>query len=314
VGRDYFDSTGIPIVLGRRFQREDENDGAGRIIVSEALAHEFWGSENPLGRSIEIAENQDTPGPIAMLPRTLDDRPGALESGRRLFEVVGVAGDVAEGPVVQKPRPTVYFALTPADYRYPTLQGITLIVRTAPGFDAITAVRQEISAMDSRVTPFDVRTMREQINRFMAPLKTTAWTYHLLWVFGLLLAAVGLAGTTAYSVAQRSREIGIRMALGARKHNVLGLGMREGGMMIAVGLTLGGAGAAVAQNRSGCNSAAGVSAVHRGWRLPRQQSPSPRKRLKEQPITQGRGEHSHQQEAIHQSGRIRIVVSGRKPQ
>jgi hypothetical protein len=169
VGRDYFDSTGVPIVLGRRFQREDENDGAGKIIVSEALAREFWGGENPLGRSVEIAENQDTPGSIAMLPRALNDRPGALESGRRLFKVVGVAGDVAEGLVVQKPRPTVYFPLTPADYRHPTLQGITLIVRAAPSFDAITSVRHEISAIHSRVTPFDARTMREQIDRFMAP-------------------------------------------------------------------------------------------------------------------------------------------------
>jgi len=258
VGRDYFDTTGIPITLGRRFQRDDENEGAGKIIVSEALAREFWGGENPLGRTIEIPENQDTPGPIAMLPRALNDRPGALESGRRLFEVVGVARDVAEGLVVQKPRPTVYFALTPADYRHPTLQGVTLIVRAVPGFDAITAVRHEISTIDSRVAPFDARTMREQIERFMAPLKTASWTYRLLWVFGLLLAAVGLAGTTAYSVAQRSREIGIRIALGARKHNVLALVMREGGLMIVVGLILGGAGAwAISRMLAAMNSSVG---------------------------------------------------------
>jgi ABC-type antimicrobial peptide transport system permease subunit len=87
--------------------------------------------------------------------------------------------------------------------------------------------------------PFNARSMNDQIADFMAPLRSAAWTYGLIGIFGLLLAAVGLAGMTAYSVAQRAREIGIRMALGARKADVLGLLMKEGALLITVGTAIG---------------------------------------------------------------------------
>ncbi|MCU1238076.1 MAG: transporter related, partial [Candidatus Solibacter sp.] len=120
---------------------------------------------------------------------------------------------------------------------------VTLMVRAAPGTDALAAVRREISAMDAKVTPFHMRTMAEQIDQFMAPLRMTSWTYGLIGIFGLVLSAVGLAGMTAYSVAQRGREIGIRMALGAQRSNVLGLVMKEGLQLVVVGTAIGMAGA-----------------------------------------------------------------------
>jgi ABC-type antimicrobial peptide transport system permease subunit len=140
---------------------------------------------------------------------------------------------------VQKPRPTVYFPLSPADYGVPLLSGFTLIVRAAPGVDVLTAVRREIASVDSRLTPFDARSMTEQIDRFMAPLRMASWTYGVMWIFGLVLAAVGLAGVTAYAVAQRAHEIGIRVALGAGKNDVLGLVMKEGTILIAPGMGIG---------------------------------------------------------------------------
>jgi predicted permease len=243
VGRDYLATTGIPILLGRNFRREDESADAGNVVVSEALARAFWGGVDPLGRTIEITGNQAAPGGVPVLPRAIGDRPGALERGRRVFEVVGIARDVAEGLTVQKPRPTVYFPLTPADYRHAAPEGITLIVRAEAGFDLLAAVRRESSALDPRVTPFNARSMTEQIDRFMAPLDAASWTYNSLWICGLILASVGLAGTTAYSVSDRRREIGIRVALGARACNVLTLVMKEGGILIALGLILGLAGA-----------------------------------------------------------------------
>jgi ABC-type antimicrobial peptide transport system permease subunit len=81
--------------------------------------------------------------------------------------------------------------------------------------------------------------MTEQIAQFMSPLRSAAWTYGLIGIFGLLLAAVGLAGMTAYSVAQRDREIGIRMALGARSADVLRLLMKEGVLLITLGTAIG---------------------------------------------------------------------------
>ena len=84
--------------------------------------------------------------------------------------------------------------------------------------------------------------MQEQIEQFMSPLQVAAWTYALIGIFGIVLASVGLAGVTAYSVAQRSREIGIRMALGARSGDVLSLVMREGLSLVVAGTIVGMAG------------------------------------------------------------------------
>jgi putative ABC transport system permease protein len=105
------------------------------------------------------------------------------------------------------------------------------------------AVRREIAALDPNITPFNQRSMAEQIDQFMAPLRSSSWTYGLIGIFGLVLSAVGLAGMTAYSVAQRAREIGIRIALGAQKGNVLGLVMKEGMRLVTAGTAIGMAGA-----------------------------------------------------------------------
>ena len=258
VGRDYFDTAGIPILRGRRFLREDEAADAGKIIVSEALVRQFWPAVDPVGQTIELAASVPGPPPLAMLPWTAGERIGALESGRRTFEVAGVARDVVEGLTVQKPRPTVYFPLAPADYRKPSLSGITLITRAAPGVDVLTAVRREISAVDARLTPFDAHSMQDQIDRFMSPLHVASWSYGVMWIFGLILAAVGLAGVTAYSVTHRGHEIGIRLALGAKNRDVLGLVMKDGAVLIASGMALGlGAAWAVARVLAAVNATAG---------------------------------------------------------
>jgi putative ABC transport system permease protein len=138
-----------------------------------------------------------------------------------------------------KKHPAIYFPLRPADYAQPSLLGATLMVRSAAGADALKAVRREISAMDANITPFNPRSMTEQIDQFMSPLRAAAWTYGLIGVFGLVLAAVGLAGVIAYSVAQRAREIGIRMALGAKRIDVLGLVMKEGVVLVTIGTMIG---------------------------------------------------------------------------
>jgi ABC-type antimicrobial peptide transport system permease subunit len=113
------------------------------------------------------------------------------------------------------------------------------MLRGAPGVDVISAVRHEDSAMDANLTPFNGRSMVEQIDQFMSALKGASWTYRLVGLFGLVLAVVGVAGVTAYSVAKRAHEIGIRMALGAQKRNVLALVTREGAALVTMG-TVGG--------------------------------------------------------------------------
>jgi ABC-type lipoprotein release transport system permease subunit len=162
-----------------------------------------------------------------------------LDTAEATFEVVGVAGDVSEDMVASKKHPAIYFPLRWADYAQPSLRGMTLLVRAAPGVNAIHHVEREVSALDPNITPFNSRSMIEHIDQYMSALKGASWTYGLLGLFGLALASVGIAGVTAYSVAKRVHEIGIRMALGAQKWSVLGLVMKEGAALVGIGALVG---------------------------------------------------------------------------
>jgi ABC-type antimicrobial peptide transport system permease subunit len=163
----------------------------------------------------------------------------------RRFEVIGVARNVRDGlePINRSAYPAIYLPLGPADYARPQWHGLTLMVRTRPGVDAMTAIRRELASIDSNLTPFHAHTMEEQIDGVMGTVRIASTTYACIGIFGLILASVGLAGVTAYSVARRGREIGIRMALGARRVDVLGLVMREGAALILIGTAFGMAGA-----------------------------------------------------------------------
>jgi predicted permease len=238
VGKDYFETAGIPILLGRGFREEDEANGAAAVIVSEELVRAYWKGEAVLGRRIEIGSGQPSAA-FGVTPGTFDLRPGASGNRGQVFEVVGVAKDVAEDLVASKKHPAIYFPLQRVDYARPSLRGVTLMVRGLPGVDVIGAVQREISATDASLTPFSARSMTEQIAQFMASLRSAAWTWNLLGAFGLILASVGLAGVTAYTVTQRRHEIGIRMALGAQRSDVLGLVMKEGAALIIAGTLIG---------------------------------------------------------------------------
>ena len=237
VGTDYFDTAGIPIVKGRNFRREDENNNSSVVIVSEELAREYWPGENPVGRRIEIENAQAFPAKV--MPGYFDYRPAVSKDEARTYEVVGVAGDVANDLLINKKRAAAYFPLHNSDLATPSLEGITLMVRAAPGSNILEILRHEILALDPNVVPFDARSMDEQIAEFMVPLRSAAWTYGVIGIFGLVLASVGLAGMTAYSVAQRRREIGIRMALGARRSDVVRTIMKDGAMLIGAGTSIG---------------------------------------------------------------------------
>jgi predicted permease len=234
VGQGYFETAGIPMLLGRGFRKEDAN----AVIVSEELVRKYWQGGDALGRHIEIGNGEVSPG-IGAIPGTFDFRPELLGQGHRVYEVVGVAKDVSEDFVASKRHPVIYFPLRAADFARPSLRGVTLMVRAAPGVDAIGLVRREIAAIDPNLTPFNARSMLEQIDAYMSPLRAASWSYGLIGAFGLILASVGIAGVTAYTVSRRGREIGIRVALGAQRSDVLGLVMKEGIALVTVGTIVG---------------------------------------------------------------------------
>jgi predicted permease len=217
VGANYFATLHVKIAAGREFSARDEEGGSAAApqpaILSVVAAEQMFGSSDPLGRRI-VWEDQN-------------------------FDVVGVAPDLTGSEFDMKPQPTVFVPLSKRAYARPPAGGMTLMVRTGSGTDAINEIRHEIAVIDPNLTVFNVRTMAEFLEQSNGPIRFTSFLYGGFGVFGLILASVGLAGVTAYSVAQRRKEIGIRMALGARQGQMLRLVMREGAVLVTVGSALG---------------------------------------------------------------------------
>ena len=234
VGYDYFQTMGIRIIRGRDFAKDDEKRHARSIVVSQSLAHAIWKNDDPLGRRLSLASSNAVAFGL-MGGSAFDYRTASQDES---YEVVGVATDVLETPVEQ-PGPAVYLPMTEEDYARPTFQGITLASRTTPGLDAVSIIRDQIAAIDPKLTTFNVRTMPDWIEQLMFIVKIGLWSYGLMGAFGLVLASVGLAGVTAYSVSSRTHEIGIRLALGARSKDILRMIMAEGVTLIVVGSCIG---------------------------------------------------------------------------
>jgi hypothetical protein len=187
------------------------------MVLNETAERKLFGNENAVGK------------------RVRDDT--------RSYEVVGVVGDLKNGIGISQP--VVYLPLTPRDFARPPAAGMTIIVRADAGADALARISAEIASIDPSLSVFNVQTLGEYIERRRASTRFSIQTYGGIGVFGLVLAAVGLAGITAYSVAQRRREIAIRTALGASRAQVLRLVMREGAQLVAAGTVLGFLGAMV---------------------------------------------------------------------
>ena len=129
--------------------------------------------------------------------------------------------------------------LTQRNFARPPANGLIIMVQTEAGADALSDIRRQIAFLDPNLNLFNVRTLNDFLELSRSSNRFAVNSYGGIGLFGLILAAIGLAGVTAYTVAQRRKEIGIRMALGARKGQVLVLVLREGAALVIVGTVLG---------------------------------------------------------------------------
>jgi macrolide transport system ATP-binding/permease protein len=213
VGTGFFETVGIPVVRGRGFTDRDIADDSAVLVVNETMAKEVWPGQDPVGQMLDFEG--------------------------KLHEVIGVARDIRPAIPLGPSLPAVYQPNAPSGFAVPSRQGVTVLVRVRPGFDAAVSLRRQVEAIDAQVTVLDVRRMEDLIEQVYYMARVAAGIYGALGIFALILASVGLAGVTAYSVARRTHEIGIRMALGASRGNILGLVLRESAVLFGVGGAVG---------------------------------------------------------------------------
>ena len=206
----YLDTMGIPLVAGRDFRNESAT--SPRVaVVNEQFVRLFFGNENPVGQHVR--------------------------DGGRLYEIVGVVKDTKSRTLGEDLRPVLYRSLAQDIGADPSMSGYTVLVRYASNPGALrNAVRAEIHAADPSLAIYNAATMEEHLTDALFLPRLAGTIFGIFGALGLSLAAVGLYGVISYWVSRRTREIGIRLAVGARAGEVQGLIIRQGMTLAAVAL------------------------------------------------------------------------------
>ena len=218
VGPDYFVTLGIPLVSGREFTRDDDDKNAPVAVINETMAARFWNNRIPLGDRVQVKG--------------------------RSYTVVGIAKDAKYDSVRENPRPYFYLST-----RQASRPGSVLFVRT-PFAPAVmgSALTREVHNLDPNLAPYEVITMQEQLERSTSSQMVAVELVAVLGGLALVLAAVGLYGVMSYAVSQSTRELGLRIALGAGGSNLLRLVLGRGLALTGAGVLVG-AGAALVLTR-----------------------------------------------------------------
>jgi len=212
VSPDYFKAMNVPIVVGRGFTDDDRPDTPRVAIVNETMAQKFWPHENAIGKTFH---SRSFEGP--------------------LFQIVGVVADHKVTGVGEPPTPFLHIARRQQPNPYSAV-----IARTRGDASALLRdMRREINAIEPTLAFIENQTMEDEVGMTLFPMRASAWLVGAIGIIAMLLASVGLYGVIAYSVARRTREIGIRIALGARSSTVIGSVMGQGFLIAALGLASG---------------------------------------------------------------------------
>ena len=211
VSSDYFRTLGISLIAGRDFNDRDTAGAPKVAIINEKMAHDFFGNANPIGRKIGTDKEPDT-------------------------AIVGVVKDARYLSLREPPLKHFYEPIM----QQPRLFDLTMHVKTAAAPSSfIDPVRTEVQKLDPHLPLYDVKTLATQIDESLTQERLVSWLCTAFGLLATLLTALGLYGVLAFSVAQRTREIGIRIALGAQARDVFKLIIGQGMLLVTVGVALG---------------------------------------------------------------------------
>jgi putative ABC transport system permease protein len=222
VSPGYFRAMGIPLLRGRSFTDQDRGDAPGVVIINETLARRYFPDEDPVGKRLGFS-------------RPTDWR-----------EIVGVTRDTRNYGLDEEVKPEAYMPLTQSapGYLAGSISGMILLARTASDPQGMSAaVKREVQELDKNLPVYNIKTMEQYLAESIAQRRFNMLLLAVFAGVAVTLAVVGLYGVMSYMVSQRTHEIGLRMALGAQARDILKMAVRQGLVLIVLGIGVGLAGA-----------------------------------------------------------------------